>query len=97
MSETESGGPIQPRVRVHADGGLCHGTPLTDDGWCESCGLYPDMQSIELWSPEAIATGNVERAMRFVDENGYATPEQCELLVGEIRRLRTLTPSKSGA
>jgi len=36
------------RVKVHADGGACHGTPLVD-GRCPKCGVVPDMQSIELW------------------------------------------------
>ncbi len=40
-------GPVR-RGPVHADGGLCHGTPLVD-GRCPGCGLVPDMQSIEMW------------------------------------------------
>jgi hypothetical protein len=38
------------RVLVHADGGNCHGTRLVE-GQCPGCGIYPDMQSTELWSP----------------------------------------------
>lgn len=40
-------------VRVHADGGKCHGTILArspQGGWfCPVCLIAPDMQSIELW------------------------------------------------
>ena len=75
------------RILVHADGGSCHGTPL-ENGWCPRCGFSPDMQSTELWSPEAVAKRDVERAMEFVDENHYADSDQCALLVAEIRRLR---------
>lgn len=45
------------------------------------------MQSTELWTDEQVYLAMVRRACKFVDENGYADPDQCKLLVHEVRRL----------
>ena len=37
------------KTLVHADGGDCHGTPLTNSGQCPKCRIHPDMQSTEFW------------------------------------------------
>lgn len=45
-------------VKVHADGGECHGTPLrlsVDGGhYCPKCGISPDMQGTEFWAPKDV-------------------------------------------
>lgn len=82
------------RIPVHADGGLCHGTPL-NDGWCDGCGITPDAQSVELWEPHLVAMAEVEQAIVFVDDRGYADPKQCKVLVARIRELEALLPTDS--
>lgn len=42
--------PRSEMVLVHADGGDCHGMKLVD-GRCPGCGIAPDMQSTEFWTP----------------------------------------------
>jgi len=37
------------KLKVHADGGDCHGSVLDAQGTCPKCGITPDMQSIEMW------------------------------------------------
>lgn len=41
------------KVLVHADGGDCHGTPLTNENVCPKCGIHPDSQSTEFWEIES--------------------------------------------
>jgi hypothetical protein len=45
-------------IKVHADGGDCHGTPLREHRggghYCPKCGISPDMQSTEFWAPEKV-------------------------------------------
>ena len=41
------------KVLVHADGGDCHGTPLTNENVCPKCGIHPDTQSTEFWEIES--------------------------------------------
>ncbi len=53
-SKTVTRQDLSDMVQVHADGGMCHGTPLDDRGQCPKCKIYPDMQSTEIWPKDKV-------------------------------------------